>query len=138
MQVAYFLSLESHREPADPSSLPSRPCFPDHLAITSLGGPDRAKYLQGQVTCDVNALQPGPEHPGRPLRSQGQAVERFRLLCLEDSLLMPTKPSVLARQLPELKPVCDLCQGRDRRVSGQPDRTGRSGDRTTGWHSTSR
>ena len=74
-----------------------------NLAITRLGGPDRAKYLQGQVTCDVNALQPGQSTLGGHCDPKGMLWSDFRLLCLEDSLLMLTKPSVLARQLPELK-----------------------------------
>lgn len=74
-----------------------------NLAITRLGGPDRAKYLQGQVTCDVNALQPGQSTLGGHCDPKGKLWSDFRLLCLEDSLLMLTKPSVLARQLPELK-----------------------------------
>ena len=89
-------------------SLPTLPAEPTlfpltDLAITSLSGPDRAKYLQGQVTCDVNALQPGQHTLGGHCDPKGKLWSDFRLLCLEDSLLMLTKPSVLARQLPELK-----------------------------------
>lgn len=84
--------------PAEPTLFPLT-----DLAITSLSGPDRAKYLQGQVTCDVNALQPGQHTLGGHCDPKGKLWSDFRLLCLEDSLLMLTKPSVLARQLPELK-----------------------------------
>jgi len=73
------------------------------LAITSLTGADRVKYLQGQVTCDVNALQPGQSTLGGHCDAKGKLWSDFRLLCLNDRLLMLTKPSVLARQLPELK-----------------------------------
>ena len=89
-------------------SLPTLPAEPTlfpltDLAITSLSGPDRAKYLQGQVTCDVNALQPGQHTLGGHCDPKGKLWSDFRLLCLSDRLLMLTKPSVLARQLPELK-----------------------------------
>ncbi|MGY3904604.1 tRNA-modifying protein YgfZ [Aeromonas lusitana] len=73
------------------------------VAITRLRGLDRAKYLQGQVTCDVNALQPGQSTLGGHCDPKGKLWSNFRLLCLEDSLLLLTKPSVLVRQLPELK-----------------------------------
>ncbi|MGL5812862.1 MAG: tRNA-modifying protein YgfZ [Aeromonas sp.] len=73
------------------------------LAITRLRGLDRAKYLQGQVTCDVNALQPGQSTLGGHCDPKGKLWSDFRLLCLEESLLLLTKPSVLVRQLPELK-----------------------------------
>ena len=70
MQVTYFLSLESHREPADPFFLPSRPLFSlTDLAVTASRARIAPKYLQGQVTCDVNAPAARPEQPRRPLRS---------------------------------------------------------------------
>lgn len=73
------------------------------IAITRIAGQDRVKYLQGQVTCDVNALQPGQSTLGGHCDPKGKLWSNFRLLCLEESLLMLTTPSVLERQLPELK-----------------------------------
>lgn len=73
------------------------------IAITRLSGQDRVKYLQGQVTCDVNALQPGKSTLGGHCDPKGKLWSDFRLLCLEESLLLLTSPSVLERQLPELK-----------------------------------
>ncbi|MGN5114156.1 tRNA-modifying protein YgfZ [Aeromonas jandaei] len=73
------------------------------IAITRLSGQDRVKYLQGQVTCDVNALQPGQSTLGGQCDPKGKLWSDFRLLCLEESLLLLTTPSVLERQLPELK-----------------------------------
>ncbi|WP_421339741.1 tRNA-modifying protein YgfZ [Aeromonas veronii] len=72
------------------------------IAITRLSGQDRVKYLQGQVTCDVNALQPGQSTLGGHCDPKGKLWSDFRLLCLEESLLLLTTPSVLERQLPEL------------------------------------
>ncbi|MFQ2192203.1 tRNA-modifying protein YgfZ [Aeromonas jandaei] len=73
------------------------------IAITRLSGQDRVKYLQGQVTCDVNALQAGQSTLGGHCDPKGKLWSDFRLLCLEESLLLLTTPSVLERQLPELK-----------------------------------
>ena len=72
------------------------------IAITRLSGQDRVKYLQGQVTCDVNALQPGQSTLGGHCDPKGKLWSDFRLLCLEESLLLLTTPSVLERQLPEV------------------------------------
>ena len=83
--------------------LPSRPCFPDQPGHHPPRRPGSRQHLQGQVTCDVNALQPGQSTLGGHCDPKGKLWSDFRLLCLEDSLLMLTKPSVLARQLPELK-----------------------------------
>lgn len=92
------MSLQTPVFPAEPTLFPLT-----DLAITSLTGADRVKYLQGQVTCDVNALQPGQSTLGGHCDAKGKLWSDFRLLCLSDRLLMLTKPSVLARQLPELK-----------------------------------
>ncbi|PJG59672.1 tRNA-modifying protein YgfZ [Aeromonas cavernicola] len=73
------------------------------LAITRISGQDRGKYLQGQVTCDVNALHPGEQTLGGHCDPKGKLWSNFRLLCLEECLLLLTSPSVLDRQLPELK-----------------------------------
>ncbi|WP_439832454.1 tRNA-modifying protein YgfZ [Aeromonas veronii] len=92
------MSLQPPVFPAEPTRFPLT-----KLAITRISGEDRAKYLQGQVTCDVNALQPGQQTPGGHCDPKGKLWSNFRLLCLDDSLLLLTSPSVLERQLPELK-----------------------------------
>ena len=92
------MSLQPPVFPAEPTRFPLT-----KLAITRISGQDRAKYLQGQVTCDVNALQPGQQTPGGHCDPKGKLWSNFRLLCLDDSLLLLTSPSVLERQLPELK-----------------------------------
>ena len=92
------MSLQPPVFPAEPTRFPLT-----KLAITRISGQDRVKYLQGQVTCDVNALQPGQQTPGGHCDPKGKLWSNFRLLCLDDSLLLLTSPSVLERQLPELK-----------------------------------
>ena len=94
------MSLPTPVLPAEPTLFPLT-----DLAITRLTGNDRVKYLQGQVTCDVNTLQPGQSTLGGHCDPKGKLWSDFRLLCLDESLLLLTKPSVLARQLPELKKV---------------------------------
>ena len=94
------MSLQTPVFPAEPTLFSLT-----DLAITSLTGADRVKYLQGQVTCDVNALQPGQSTLGGHCDPKGKLWSDFRLLCLEDSLLMLTKPSVLARQLQTAEPL---------------------------------
>ncbi|WP_323954835.1 tRNA-modifying protein YgfZ [Aeromonas hydrophila] len=117
-------------------SLPTLPAEPTlfpltDLAITSLSGPDRAKYLQGQVTCDVNALQPGQHTLGGHCDPKGKLWSDFRLLCLSDRLLMLTKPSVLARQLPELKKFAIFAKVEISENHGQA--VGVAGQGTDGW-----
>ncbi len=130
MQVTYFLSVECHREPANPSRR-ANPVPLTALAITSLSGPDRAKYLQGQVTCDVNALQPGQHTLGGHCDPKGKLWSDFRLLCLSDRLLMLTKPSVLTRQLPELKKFAIFAKVEISESHGQA--VGVAGQGTDSW-----
>lgn len=73
------------------------------LAVIRLTGADRAKYLQSQVTCEVTALLPGQQSLGGYCDAKGKLWGEFRLLVLEDALLLLTERSLLPRMLPELK-----------------------------------
>jgi tRNA-modifying protein YgfZ len=88
-----------------PSLFPSEPsCYPlTRLAVIRLTGADRVKYLQSQVTCDVSALQPGQQSLGAHCDAKGKMWDEFRLLVLDEALLLLTDRSLLERSLPELK-----------------------------------
>ena len=77
------MSLPTPVLPAEPTLFPLT-----DLAITRLTGNDRVKYLQGQVTCDVNTLQPGQSTLGGHCDPKGKLWSDFRLLCLDESLLL--------------------------------------------------
>lgn len=72
-------------------------------AVLSLSGEDRVKYLQGQVTCDVAALEAGDATPGGHCDSKGKLWAPFWLANLGEHLLLLLNRSLVARQLPELK-----------------------------------
>ena len=73
------------------------------LAVIRLTGTDRVKYLQSQVTCEVTALLPGQQSLGGYCDAKGKLWGEFRLVVLEDALLLLTERSLLPRMLPELK-----------------------------------
>ena len=73
------------------------------LAIIRLTGSDRVKYLQSQVTCEATALLPGQQSLGGYCDAKGKLWGEFRLVVLEDALLLLTERSLLPRMLPELK-----------------------------------
>ena len=73
------------------------------LAIIRLTGSDRVKYLQSQVTCEVTALLPGQQSLGGYCDAKGKLWGEFRLVVLEDALLLLTERSLLPQMLPELK-----------------------------------
>lgn len=123
------MSLQTPVFPAEPTLFPLT-----DLAITSLTGADRVKYLQGQVTCDVTALQPGQSTLGGHCDAKGKLWSDFRLLCLNDRLLLLTKPSVLTRQLPELKKFAVFAKVEIGENHGQA--VGVAGQGSDGWIAT--
>jgi len=56
--------------------------------ILSLSGKDAAKLLQGQATCDILGLPPGRTTLGALCTPKGRAVALFRVLRLEDRILL--------------------------------------------------
>ena len=72
-------------------------------AVISLTGADRTKYLQGQVTCDVDLLKAGDATLGGHCDSKGRLWATFWLANLGEELLLVLNASLLERQLPELK-----------------------------------
>lgn len=73
------------------------------FATIQLTGADRISYLHGQVTCDVTALKPGEQSLGGHCDAKGKMWSDFRLLMLEEALLLVLRRSVLPRTLQELK-----------------------------------
>ncbi|UAW97724.1 folate-binding protein YgfZ [Halopseudomonas nanhaiensis] len=79
-------------------------CLLDHEAVIALTGPDTARFLQGQVTCDVNTLQAGQSTLGARCNPKGRMQSSFRLTRLaEDSFLLVLHAELLERQIAELK-----------------------------------
>ncbi|MFD1009273.1 tRNA-modifying protein YgfZ [Oceanisphaera ostreae] len=72
-------------------------------AVISLTGEDRAKYLQGQVTCDVEQLKLGDASLGAHCDSKGRLWASFWLASLDEQLVLILNHSLVERQLPELK-----------------------------------
>ncbi|WDO03166.1 tRNA-modifying protein YgfZ [Aeromonas allosaccharophila] len=120
------MSLQPPVFPAEPTRFALT-----NIAITRISGEERAKYLQGQVTCDVNALRPGQSTLGGHCDPKGKLWSDFRLLCLEESLLLLTTPSVLERQLPELKKFAVFSKVEI--AADQRHATGLAGKGTDAW-----
>ncbi len=72
-------------------------------AVISLTGDERVKYLQGQITCDVTALNPGDASPGGHCDSKGKLWASFWVANQGEQLLLVLNRSLVTRQLPELK-----------------------------------
>lgn len=71
--------------------------------LISVTGPDRVTFLQGQLTCDVTQLKPGQQSVAAQCNPQGKVWSVFRVIVLEDRILLTQPSSVTEVQLPELK-----------------------------------
>lgn len=56
---------------------------PGHFDLVRVGGADAARFLQGQVTCDVEAASPGHFIYGAACNNKGRVITPF-MLCREE------------------------------------------------------
>ncbi len=70
------------------------------LGVLRVTGADRAVWLQGLLTNDVQALQPGQTRYAAYLTPQGRMISDMRVVSLEDAILLDV-PSTLAVSLRE-------------------------------------
>ena len=59
-----------------------------HETITSVSGPDAVRFLQGQVTCDINLLAPECSCLGACCTPKGRMVANFRVINHDNRLLL--------------------------------------------------
>ena len=69
-----------------------------------LSGPDSGKFLQGQVTCDMDSLSPSNSIDGAHCTPKGRMVFLFTAHCDEDgSIILEAHPSIIDSALANLK-----------------------------------
>lgn len=92
------------------NSLPSYNELPPAFAITldnisavTLSGEEQVKYLQGQVTCDVDKLPESKLLNGAHCNAKGKVFSAFRLLARQDKLLLIQTKNSIEQSLTELK-----------------------------------
>lgn len=102
-------------------------------AVISLTGPDRTKYLQGQITCDVDTLNAGDASLGGHCDSKGRLWATFWLANLGEQLLLVLNESLLERQLPELKKFAVFANTEVAAVSEQWQVFGLAGEGLSHW-----
>lgn len=78
-------------------------CPLDSWDLISVKGEDRISFLQGQLTCDLTNLKPGQQTLAAQCNPQGKVFSVFRVIILEDRVLLTQPSSVTQRQLPELQ-----------------------------------
>jgi len=98
-------SLLFAETPADYPSLSKQPTLTPliHVGIISLQGVDAKKFLQGQVTCDVDQLSINHHLIGARCNPKGRALTNFYLIQLnDDHLLMVMDLSLVQSSIDEL------------------------------------
>ncbi len=73
------------------------------LSAISITGIDKSKYLQGQVTCDVDSLAEQPVLCGAHCNAKGKVFSCFRLFNYHNSYLLFQHKSTIDASLSELK-----------------------------------
>lgn len=78
-------------------------CPLDSWDLISVTGKDRVKFLQGQLTCDIEQLSIGQQTLAAQCNPQGKMWSIFRVVILADRILLIQPGSVTEKQLPELQ-----------------------------------
>ena len=78
-------------------------CPLDSWDLISVTGEDRVKFLQGQLTCDIEQLSIGQQTLAAQCNPQGKMWSIFRVVILADRILLIQPGSVTEKQLPELQ-----------------------------------
>ena len=98
------MNLSVIRENPPRATLPSSYVIElSELAAISIRGSDKVKYLQGQVTCDVESLTEQSLLLGAHCNAKGKVFCCFRLFNHDDSFLLYQHKSTVDASLSELK-----------------------------------
>ncbi|MFP6860389.1 YgfZ/GcvT domain-containing protein [Pseudomonas sp.] len=78
-------------------------CTLSHEGILAVRGPDANKFLQGQVTCNLNYLSDSHSSLGARCTPKGRMLSSFRILSVSDGYLLAMSSDLLEAQLTDLK-----------------------------------
>jgi len=74
-----------------------------HEGVLAVRGPDADKFLQGQLTCNLNYLKDGSSSLGARCTPKGRMVSSFRLVPDRDGFLLAMASELIEPQQAELK-----------------------------------
>ena len=75
----------------------------NHEALLAVRGPDAAKFLQGQLTCNLDYLDERTSSLGARCTPKGRMISSFRILQDGDGYLLALASELLEAQLADLK-----------------------------------
>lgn len=71
----------------------------DQHRIFEIQGPDTDRFLQGQVTCDIQALTTDTSLPGAACNPKGRAYAVFRLVRISEERVLIRLPATIAEEV---------------------------------------
>ncbi|KAF0863402.1 folate-binding protein YgfZ [Pseudomonas sp. LD120] len=78
-------------------------CPLSHEGVLAVRGPDASKFLQGQLTCNLNYLSDGQSSLGARCTQKGRMQSSFRILLQGDGCLLAMASELIEPQLADLK-----------------------------------
>ncbi|AEF23208.1 CAF17-like 4Fe-4S cluster assembly/insertion protein YgfZ [Pseudomonas fulva] len=78
-------------------------CPLTHEGILAVRGPDAGKFLQGQITCNINYLGTSGSSLGARCTPKGRMLSSFRIVSVADGFLLAMSRELLEAQLAELQ-----------------------------------
>ncbi|GAB3385064.1 YgfZ/GcvT domain-containing protein [Azotobacter armeniacus] len=78
-------------------------CALVHEGVLAVRGPDADKFLQGQLTCNLNYLKDGSSSLGARCTPKGRMISSFRLIPDLDGFLLAMASELIEPQQTELK-----------------------------------
>ncbi|WP_457435770.1 CAF17-like 4Fe-4S cluster assembly/insertion protein YgfZ [Pseudomonas sp. TE3786] len=78
-------------------------CTLSHEGVLAVRGPDASKFLQGQVTCNLNYLSDSNASLGARCTPKGRMLSSFRIVSEGDGYLLAMASELLEPQLSDLK-----------------------------------
>jgi tRNA-modifying protein YgfZ len=77
--------------------------FLPNLAAFRIKGPTTKKFLQGQLTCDINALKPGQNLRGAHCNKEGRVMALYDLIERQDEVILITQKDLLKEAMKDLQ-----------------------------------
>jgi len=78
-------------------------CPLDHEGVLAVHGVDAAKFLQGQLTCNLNYLSATQSSLGARCTVKGRMLSSFRIVALDDGFALAMAGELIEAQLADLK-----------------------------------
>jgi folate-binding protein YgfZ len=78
-------------------------CTLNHEGVLAVRGPDARKFLQGQLTCNLNYLTATTSSLGARCTPKGRMQSSFRILLQDDGCLLAMAAELVELQLADLK-----------------------------------